>query len=223
MKPLAIAEQARKRGLSVLGICDHNSARNVVAVRRACELQGITVIGGIEVCSEEEVHVLGLFDHEEELQELQRLIDEHLQGENNPEFFGEQSVCDENDTIIGQEHRLLIGATTFRLEEVVENIRRLDGLVIASHVDRERFSIFSQLGFVPEGLQIDAMEVSPLHSVAKATDSFPQIGSYPLVRFSDAHRLEEIGKASTAFTLASPCVKEMRKAFLHEDGREIGD
>jgi PHP family Zn ribbon phosphoesterase len=117
--------------------------------------------------------------------------------------------------------KLLIGATDLGVEDVVASIHGFGGLAVASHVDRERFSLISQLGFVPEGLQIDALEVSPLHSVSQAAEQLPQIRDYPLVSFSDAHRLEEIGICFTTFTGVSPCVRELGKALVGEDGREV--
>ncbi|MHC4596838.1 MAG: PHP domain-containing protein [Planctomycetota bacterium] len=221
MRPLAIVRQAKKRGLDVIGICDHNSTRNVAAVRQAGRREELTVIGGVEVCSREEAHILGLFDEEESLREMQRLIDENLDGENNPELFGEQYLCDESGLVVGQETRLLIGATKLSVEEVVESVHGFGGLAIASHVDRECFSLISQLGFVPEGLQIDALEVSMLHSIAEARDCFPQTRDYPLVCFSDAHQLDKVGAAFTAFTGDSPSVMELRKALLGEDRRGV--
>lgn len=221
VKPLAIVKRAKQKGLDVIGICDHNSTKNVAAVRQAGLREGLAVIGGIEISSVEEVHILGLFDEEESLLDMQLLIDQNLQGENRAEFFGEQYLCDEHDVIVGWETKLLIGATGLTVDEVVESIHRLGGVAVASHVDRGSFSLLSQLGTVPEGLRIDALEVSPRHSMAEARDCFPQISNYPLVRFSDAHRLEDIGTASTTFAGASPCVMEFRKALLGEDGREI--
>ena len=223
MRPLAMVRRAREKGLDAIAICDHNSTRNVAAVRRASEGQGVVVIGGIEITTEEEIHVLGLFDQEESLCEIQELMDEHLVGENRPEFFGGQYLCNEHDAVVGRETRLLIGATRLSVEEVVESIHRLGGLAVASHVDRESFSILSQLGRVPEQLPIDALEVSPLHSLAEARDRFPQITDYPLMCSSDAHRLEDIGAAPTVFTVASPCVKELGKALLGEDGRKVAN
>ncbi len=221
MRPVAIVRQAKEKRLDVIGICDHNSTGNVAAVRRAGARQGVAVIGGIEVTSEEEVHMLGLFGDQESLCAMQRLVDENLHGENNPELFGPQQLCDECDSIVGLDSRLLIGATSLSVEEVVENIHRFGGLAIASHVDRESFSILSQLGFVPEQLPVDALEVSPLRSPAEALHRFPQIKGYPLLRFSDAHRLEELGSISTIFAAASPCVDELRKAILGEGGRKV--
>lgn len=221
MNPLAIVRQAKKKGLDVIGICDHNSTRNVASVCRAGRWEGLVVIGGVEVCSREEAHILGLFDEEESLREMQQLIDENLQGQNNPELFGEQYLCDESGLVVGQETKLLIGATQMSVAEVVESIHRLGGLAIASHVDRESFSLLSQLGFVPEGLEIDALEISSLHSVSKALHCFPQIKGFPLVRSSDAHRLEQIGVACTTFTGSSPSVAELGRALVGEDGRKV--
>ncbi len=221
MHPLAIVRQAKKKGLNVIGICDHNSTRNVAAVRQAGWREGMTVISGIEVTTREEAHILGLFDEQESLQEMQQLIDENLDGENNPELFGEQYVCDKDGMIVGRERRLLIGATKLSVEEVVESVHGFGGLVIASHVDRECFSLFSQLGFVPEGLQIDALEVSLLHSIAEVRNCFPQTRDYPLVCFSDAHQLDKVGAVFTTFTADSPSVMELRKALLGEDEREV--
>jgi PHP family Zn ribbon phosphoesterase len=221
MTPLAIVRQAKKKRLDVIGICDHNSTKNVAPVRRAGRREGLAVIGGVEVCSEEEVHVLGLFDDEGSLEQMQRLIDQNLGGENNPELFGPQQLCDEDGAIIGRETRLLIGGVRLSVDEVVHSIHELGGLAVASHVDRESFSIFSQLGFVPPGLPIDALEISPLHSVTEARRHLPQIGRHPLVCFSDAHRLEEIGMTLTTFTGIRPSLTELRKALAGEEGREI--
>ncbi len=221
MRPIAIVAQAKKKGLDVIAICDHNSTRNVSAVRHAARRQGLAVIGGMEICSEEEVHILGLFDEDENLQQMQQLVDENLSGENNPELFGQQSLCDEQDAIVGRETKLLIGATKLSVKEIIENIHSLGGLAVFSHVDRESYSILSQLGFVPEGLQIDALEILSRCSPATARNSLPQIKGYRLVHFSDAHQLDQIGAASTRFTGNSPSVMELGKALRAEDEREV--
>ena len=70
MLPRAIVTAAVGGHLSVIGICDHNSTENVGAVRRAAEGEALTVIGGVEVTSREEVHVLGLFDNDLALRDM---------------------------------------------------------------------------------------------------------------------------------------------------------
>ena len=159
MCPSLVARQALDRGLDVIAICDHNSAENAAAVSRAAEPVGLAVIRGMEVTSREEVHVLGLFDDERSLEAVQDVVHDHLPGENDPDTFGDQLVMDEHDQVVGSSPRLLIGATTLTLHEVVRTIHELGGIAIASHVDRPSFSVISQLGFIPEGLELDLKEI----------------------------------------------------------------
>jgi len=78
MSPKAIVEQAEKKGLDIIAICDHNSAENVAATRRAASGRSLTVLGGMEITSEEEAHVLALFDEIGQILELQGIVYDHL-------------------------------------------------------------------------------------------------------------------------------------------------
>lgn len=214
MMPTAIIEQAGRIGLDMIAICDHNSAENVSAVAKAGAREGIAVIGGIEITSREEVHILGFVGAEAPLMDLQRMIYENLPGENDAEAFGPQTVVDEWDREIGTNRRLLIGATTLTVEQIVAAIHEREGLAIASHVDRERFSLIGQLGFIPKGLALDAVEVSP-----RATDRNGY--DYPVVSSSDAHFLSDIGRSTTTFAVEDASFDEIRKALRREGGRRI--
>ena len=77
MTPAMIVEKARSKGLDVIGICDHNSSENVIAVRKAGEKYNLKVLGGMEVTSKEEVHILALFDEDKKLSELQKTVYEN--------------------------------------------------------------------------------------------------------------------------------------------------
>lgn len=214
MQATAIVEQAKKVGLDMIGICDHNSAENVAAVVKAGQRVGLTVIGGMEITSSEEVHILGLFDTQTDLMHMQDMVYENLPGENSEEAFGPQLVVDECGNVTGRNRRLLIGATTLTVEQIVDAIHRWAGLAIASHIDRERFSLIGQLGFIPEGLKLDALEVS-------AASSTVQEYGYPLITSSDAHFLEDIGRSPTCFMIESASLAEIRKALRRELGRRI--
>jgi len=227
MVPGTIVEEAVRKGLDIIGICDHNAAENVIAVRKAAERkrtaalagQGIAVIGGMEITSEEEVHILALFDDDENLLELQRMVYDNLPGVNDEEAFGEQLVVNENDEVIAVNKKLLIGATGLPLRRIVDAIHSLCGLAVASHVDRESFSIIGQLGFIPEGLRLDALEVThPAFrgGMERARAVLPR--GFPLVTFSDAHYPEDIGKRYTDFLLEEASVQEMKKALLAGEG-----
>lgn len=214
MQATVIVKQAKKVGLDMIGICDHNSAENVAAVVKAGVREGLPVIPGIEITSCEEVHILGLFNSEQDLMNLQEMVYDNLSGENYEQFFGPQTVIDEWDRVLRTNHRLLIGATTLTVEQIVEAIHRRSGLAIASHVDRERFSLIGQLGFIPKGLELDALEVSTPSSTI-------QRYGYPVVTFSDAHFLEDIGKSSTCFMIEDTSAQEIGRALRCELGRMV--
>ena len=214
MMPTAIVRQASTVGLNVLGICDHNSTENVAAVTRAGMRESIAVMPGIEITSREEVHILGLFKTEKELEGVQSVVYQNLPGENDESAFGPQTIVDERDRAVGVNTRLLIGATDLALEKVVGLIHDFGGLAIASHIDRQRFGIIGQLGFIPEGLELDAVEVSSDAPIQDRDD-------FPVITSSDAHFLKDIGRSSTAFFAEEASVEEMGKALRKEDGRRI--
>ena len=214
MQTAAIIEQAKKVGLDMIGICDHNSAENVGAMMKAGVQKGLAVIPGVEVTSREEVHILGLFNTEQDLMCLQDIIYENLPGQNDEEAFGPQLVLDENGNVAGKNPRLLIGATILTLEQIVDAIHKFAGLAIASHIDRQRFSLIGQLGYIPSGLKLDAVEVSSPLSLKQEYD-------YPVVISSDAHFLEDIGRSSTCFMIEDISVQEIGKAFRSEMGRMV--
>jgi PHP family Zn ribbon phosphoesterase len=221
MTPRNIIKQAKLKGLNMIGICDHNTAENVVCAKNVGEREGLAIIRGIEITSQEEVHLLAFFDEDNDLFELADLIYENLPGINDERVFGEQIVINEDDEVLGFNKRLLIGATLLPLRQIVDKIRSLNGLAIASHIDRESFSIIGQLGFIPDGLELDGLEVSPRLSLKKAQLEFGKTLDFPLVTFSDAHALEDIGKSFTCFLLDEANIKEIRKALSGEDGRKV--
>ena len=214
MVPTAIVRRARAIGLDMIGICDHNSAENVPAVAKAGRRESICVIPGIEITSREEVHVLGLFKTERQLMRVQTAVYESLAGENDQEAFGAQTIVDEWDRATGVNTRLLIGATDLTLEEVVGTIHEFGGLAIASHVDRQSFGLIGHLGFVPEGLKLDGLEVSPGSSMREWED-------FPIVTSSDAHSLKDIGRSATTFFAERANVDEIGRALRKEHGRRV--
>ncbi|MEJ5376996.1 MAG: PHP-associated domain-containing protein [bacterium] len=219
MTPGAIVEASRSMGLELIAVCDHNSMRNVAALQRRAAEAGLAVLPGMEITSAEEVHLLGLFPDLERAMAMQDLVDKNLPGENIPEIFGYQVLMDEQDEILGSEDRFLAGATTLSVEDLVQAIHGYGGLAIASHVDREGFGILGQLGLIPEGLELDALEISWAMTRPEAKERFPQIRKWPLVRSSDAHRPEEVGRAWSRLKVEEASFEELKLALRGEKGR----
>jgi predicted metal-dependent phosphoesterase TrpH len=221
MSPREVVNAAVRNGIDLIGICDHNSAENVLAVKKAGERHGLMVLGGMEVSSSEEAHILVFFDDDDDLLDFQRHIYEHLAGRNDGHSFGLQVIADDEDGVTGFCDRLLIAATSLPAEAIVAKAReaKSQSLVIAAHVDRESFSIIGQLGFIPPSLAIDAVEVSRM-SAAEMKTRFPDTGRFPVVTGSDAHGPDDIGKRFTWLTVEDGTVAEIRMALAGRDGRK---
>jgi predicted metal-dependent phosphoesterase TrpH len=219
MSPRAIIRTACEKEIDILGICDHNSAENVSAILDVAKSFQISVLAGMEVTSQEEAHILGLFDKVESALALQDVVYAHLPGENDEDTFGMQVVVNPEGEVLHLSKKLLIGASTLALEEVVRLIHSLDGLAVASHIDRESFSLIGQLGFIPEGIKLDALEVSPSISYSEARQKFNY--GFPLLCSSDAHRLKEIGQGFTSFLLQEGTSEEILLALKNKQERKI--
>jgi len=221
MSPQKIIARVLEHKLDIIAITDHNSAENVHAVMKCAEGKKVVVLPGMEVCTKEEVHILAIFETEELALELQSFVYDHLQGKNNPDVFGLQVIANEFDEVEGYQNRLLIGATDLSTEQIVGAIHHLHGLAIASHIDRESYSVIGQLGFIPETLGFDALEISMNTNDEEARKRFQEYSRYTFIRNSDAHCLDDIGKAMSGFLLEEPSFQEIAKAVRNEDGRMV--
>jgi len=221
MSPGKIIEKSCKKGLDIIGVCDHNSMENAGSVMWAGKKMGISVLPGMEICSKEEVHILGLFENLEQALSMQEYVYANLPGENQPEMFGEQIIVDKNDEVMGKNSKLLIGATSLGLLEIIEKIHILGGISIAAHVNRPAFGIIRQLGFIPNNLGIDGVEVSRHISIIEARKKISEIKGLPCVTFSDAHFPDDIGIVWTVFKMAAPSFKEISLALKGKRGRMI--
>jgi hypothetical protein len=221
MSPREVVNAAAQKGLGLIGICDHNSAENVSAVKKAGERNGLMVLGGMEVTSSEEAHLLVYFEDDHDLLDFQEHVYLHLTGKNDEHSFGLQVIADDEDGVTGFCDKFLIGATSLSAEAIVAKARSAKGgsLVIAAHVDRESYSIIGQLGFIPPGLALDAVEVSAM-TAADAKKKFPDCGNYRVVTSSDAHQPEDIGKRFTWLSIESGTIGEIKKALTGADGRK---
>jgi predicted metal-dependent phosphoesterase TrpH len=221
MSPRNIVRQSRRVGLDIIAVCDHNSMENAEAVSMAAKGTGLVVMTGMEICSREEAHVLAIFGQTVQAREMQACVYAALPGENAPRVWGYQVLADADDHVLGENPRLLIGATQLTLHQIVEKAHELNGLAIASHIDRPAFSVIGQLGFIPPDLQLDGVEVSRHTDPASARQTLTGIDRFPCLASSDAHLLKDIGTARTVFRMKTPDFDELRSALSGRDGRTV--
>jgi len=222
MSPSAVVEQAAGKGIHILGITDHNSTRHGPLISQLAEKYGILVLFGAEVTTREETHCLAFFETNESRIQFQEYLDRHLPDiPNNPRLFGYQVVVDAQGNILDEEPRLLISALDQTLEQVEQMVHGLGGLFIPAHIDRPSYSLISQLGFVPPGLAVDALEVSAHGTVQELVTRFPYLEGTTFVRGSDAHHPDQIGQHATRMQLEDLSFREIALALQGAPGRGI--
>lgn len=222
MNPTNILNMARLMGTKIISICDHNSAKNVKPVQEAAKDYDIMVIPGMEVESAEEAHLLVFFEDLNTMLEWQDYVYSHLPPRrNNPKFFGTQQIVDKDSNVIGEEDQMLIAATSVTAEEISQKVFGMGGMLVPAHIDRKTYSLWGQLGFIPEDLKINAVEISRNISEAEARKKFCISDKYSIVTSSDAHRLQEMVFQKNFLYLESPNFLEIRKAFEASEGRRV--
>lgn len=221
MSPREIVRTAVERGLDAVAITDHNSAENVDAVVRAAASSPLVVIPGMEITSMEEVHVLAFFPTVGQAQRVQQIMYAGLGSTSREEYVQEQVLANEHDEVEGFCDRLLVGSSLLSLERVVRLIHEEGGLAVAAHIDRQAYGILGVLGFIPPRLVFDALEVSPRIPLAKATQVFPAYAHLPFTTGSDAHRLQDLGSATTPLWARDRSLEEVWMALRQEAGRRI--
>jgi PHP family Zn ribbon phosphoesterase len=217
MTPLRIIDAANKKGLDLIAISDHNSAENAEIVMKIARKKGINVLPAMEVTSYEEAHVLAIFDSVEKVTAMQEIVYKNLpDGINDERLSGYQVVVNDNDEVIGFNKRILFGATGLSLNILVDTIHSFGGIAVASHIDKEIFSVISQLGFIADDIAFDALEISYNTSRQRAESMFGAYKSIPWITSSDAHHLNDIGRRTTSFFLEELSFEEIKKAFKGE-------
>lgn len=222
MSPVKIVEKALEKGLDIIGITDHNTTRHCKLISELANTAGIFVLMGAEVTTREEVHCLAFFENDDQLSEFQLYLEAHLPHiPNNTEKFGYQVVVDENDKVIDEIGFLLLSALDQSISEVERKVHSLGGIFIPAHIDRPSYSIISQLGFIPADLMIDGIEISANCKIESVLKFLPAQKNLPIIRNSDAHYEDQIGKVFTTFEMEDCSFNEVKLALHGLQGRKV--
>ncbi|MTI48555.1 PHP domain-containing protein [Sporosalibacterium faouarense] len=194
MTPNNIVNMSLIKGLDVISVTDHNTMGNLKSVWEIGKEKGILVVPGIEVTTREEVHVLCYFsDLNNGLQFSKIIYDSLPMIKNKPKVFGEQRILDINDNYVGELDKLLLNSTPFSIKDIYKLSKEYNGIIVPAHVDKSTFSILSTLGFIPEDINISALELSKKYDTNKKNYRV-DFDKYTIVRNSDAHYLKDINE-----------------------------
>lgn len=194
MTPNNIVNMAAMMGISTIALSDHNSIGNVRATMDAGKCVGIKVIPAMEVETVEEVHILTLFPDFDSAEAVYCEVYKNLPNiKNKPEIFGHQYYMDREDNIIGEEERLLVNPTSLSINKLFDMVKSVHGIFIPAHIDRHSYSVLTNLGFIPDDLDIKYVEISKkVDDIDAYLSSRPDILGYKIFRSSDAHYLEDM-------------------------------
>jgi PHP family Zn ribbon phosphoesterase len=222
MTPDEIVRLAKERGLSIIGVTDHNTTKHGKLTREYGTQAGIYVLTGAEVTTKEEAHCLAFFDSDEDLDAFENYLQENLSNiPNDSERFGYQVQIDHEQNIVYEEPKFLPSALHQTIEEVAEKVHALNGLFIPAHIDRPKFSIPSQLGFIPFDLEVDAIEISCNTTREDYLSKNKYLKQKTFIQSSDAHYPHQIGSAFCCFNIESLSFEEIRLALHQKDGRNV--
>lgn len=213
MDPASIVQRACDVGLNAIALTDHNSARNCPAFAEWCQRLNMPYLLGMEVSTQEELHVLCLFDTLDAVMALDQVIYDHLPDVmNDAGRFGDQVVVNAANEIEDMLDKYLISSIDIPMDDLLLMVHERGGIFIPAHVDRPRFSITSQLGFVPTA-DYDAIEVT--YHYDQQADPLDLKNRYPLLTNSDSHYLDQIGETFSELELSACSIDALRAYFKH--------
>jgi len=192
MTPVNIVGYAKLKGLDMVAVADHNSFLNVEVAMKAGEFYGVTVIPAFELQTNEDIHVLCLFENLFSLKEFYKTL-KFITIDNEPSVFGNQNIYDEDDNVTGIVKELLLVSSTISSEDVFENVKKFGGVAIPAHVDREANGMLAILGAISGGYE--AVEFSG-RADKRMIEEYEK--KYVTIVDSDAHTLSDIDAGGEA-------------------------
>ena len=201
MTPHDLVQMAVILGLDAIALTDHNACGNCPAAAEVASELGITFLAGMELCTMEEAHIVCLFPTVDAALAFETVIKPTLPPvQNRPDIFGEQTLRNGDDEVLGTEPILLTTASGISVDNVVKLARSFGGTAFPAHIDRPSYSVTAALGDVPS-VGFTAVEITAAGDVDQLKAQYREIGDKPLLLNSDAHSLGNINEAGAYLEL----------------------
>lgn len=211
MSPNNILNMAQMNKLQVIAITDHNSCVNCEVMMKLGKEKGILVIPGMEIECQEEFHSIALFPNIEAAYTVEEEIKKYMPPiKNKIHIFGNQWVMNEADEVIGEMTQLLLTATQLPAEHVYQIVRRAGGVIYPAHIDRNSYSVLSNLGCIPPELNIKTIEISKRANKRYYQEIYSQ---YTIIQSSDAHYLQDILEESSFLEIKKLDIEHILKTI----------
>lgn len=222
MSPKAVVDRLVSLGINWMAITDHNSMANCPAYEKVALRAGLAFTWGMEMQTSEEIHILVYFDRAAAaVMFAKALYGSLLPVPNDPDFFGDQVIIDENENILGMEQRALVNSSVWDLNTAVQMARDHGGYCVPAHIDAGANSIIGQLGFLPDEPVFGLLGITAGLDVQRYLRENPYLAGKAFLRSSDAHYLNDLGKGASVVYADSASVAELELAAGGEGLRSI--
>lgn len=206
--PSEMAARAVQKHLDILALTDHNSSLNCPAFAIAAARAGLIPLFGLEINPFEEAHLLAIFPDPLSALAFSDWALEYLPPlELDSERFGDQVVVDPAEEILSMPSAWYGNALKESFSFFARRAAEAGALVIPAHVDRPQFSVYSQLGFLPDG-PYDAVEAMGPNPDSTLT------GKFCVISGSDAHVPEHVGRRPSTVELGDEIFEKKLRAGL---------
>ncbi|HCP15022.1 MAG TPA: hypothetical protein DIT32_04505 [Peptococcaceae bacterium] len=222
MLPEAVIRRALNKGIDVIAITDHNSCGNVAAFVHKGFEEGLIVVPGMELQTQEEIHLICLFDRVKQALDFEKALEPRLTAlKNKPKIMGEQWFVDAAGDKLKQEERFLLASVQISVDDAAALVHQFGGICIAAHADRPAFSLSAVFGTIPAEIPLDGIELTcHLERDPALIEKIKALG-FTYVTASDAHYLDSINDIHCAAYLDHWSVHELRMAMKGQEGRKI--
>lgn len=214
MTPNNIVNMAFIKGLDIIAVTDHNTSGHAAVIENLALKLGILAIPGMEVQTREEVHVLCYFPSVDNLKDFDNILTKNKTIiANNRKIFGNQTIRNEYDEVIGEMDIALIMSVDVDLDTLFVMVSAFDGVMVPAHVNKSSNSILANLGFIPPNMPIHCIEV---YEKAPVNDRL--LGQYKRLYNSDAHYLEAISEPINFIDLKEKTAVALIEYLSGKDG-----
>ena len=215
MTPGNLVGMSALKGLDCIALTDHNSCKNCAAAMKHGEDFGLTVIPGMELTTQEEVHVVCLFPALEAAMDFDAYVYEHLLPiKNREDIFGKQQIMNEKDEVCGTVENLLIGSTDISFDDSFALVSSFGGIAYPAHIDKSSTSLLSNLGFIPPDSTFSCAEFHKIDNFHRLKKAHPYLETCHIICCSDAHYLQDIHEPEYRIFAKSKKPEDILKAVI---------
>lgn len=195
--------------LDFISITDHNSALQLSVIEEISASYDFIVIPGIEVTVLEGFDVLCYFKTFKQVRILSDTLSQYLTKDFGPWTKENQVITDLYDDVDYVMEDSLTH-TLFPYNKLVEEVQKLDGILVLAHVDRNSKSARNKHSL--EDLFFDGIEIQKYQKEA-FLDENPSYRNYKILTSSDAHSLLEIAEKEHDLELEEKSIDAFFKYF----------